>query len=319
MAAPGRAPPCDVGPGTAPPAAAGRPRQAPAPAQNGDRGAIAPAPQSQLQDVEKATVALFEHASPAVVFITSLAVRQNPFSLNESEIPQGTGSGFIWDNEGHVVTNFHVIAGRRRRPGHARRPVHLATPSSVGVGAREGPGRAQDRRPRRASCTPLPLGSSRRPAGRARSVFAIGNPFGLDQTLTTGIVSALGPRDRVASGAPIHDVIQTDAAINPGNSGGPLLDSAGRLIGVNTAIYSPSGALGGHRLRHPGATTSTGWCRTDPLRPGAAARRWASSCQGLAQRLGVDGAVIYRVDRGTGAAEGGAAWKGNVGPSTASP
>ena len=164
------------------------------------------------------------------------------FSLNVYEIPQGTGSGFIWDKSGRIVTNYHVISDA------SRLEVTLADRSSwkaVLVGA------APDRdlavlqiSAPADKLRPIVIGESK-DLLVGQKVFAIGNPFGLDQTLTTGVVSALGREITAVTGRTIHDVIQTDAAINPGNSGGPLLDSAGRLIGVNTAIYSPSGASSG--------------------------------------------------------------------------
>ena len=191
---------------------------------------------------EKNTIEIFSSAAPSVVYITSIAVRRNLFSLNVYEIPQGTGSGFVWDKQGRIVTNYHVISDA------GRIDVTLAdhtTWKAVLVGA--APDRDLAVLQIAAPATklhPLSIGdSSNLQVGQ--KVFAIGNPFGLDQTLTTGVVSALGREIKAVTGRTIHDVIQTDAAINPGNSGGPLLDSAGRLIGVNTAIYSPSGASSG--------------------------------------------------------------------------
>jgi S1-C subfamily serine protease len=200
------------------------------------------AARGDLADDEKATIELFKHAAPSVVYITSLAVQQDFFSLNAQEIPKGTGSGFIWDAAGFVVTNYHVIRGAQAAK------VTLADQSTwdaglvgaapdfdVAVLKIDAP---RDRLPA------LPIGSSADLAV-GQKVFAIGNPFGLDHTLTTGVVSALGREIKSLTERPISGVIQTDAAINPGNSGGPLLDSAGRLIGINTAIYSPSGAYAG--------------------------------------------------------------------------
>ncbi len=277
-------------------------REAPAPAQNGNRGAIAPAPQPQLQDVEKATIDLFQHASPAAVFITSLAVQQSLFSLNEREIPRGSGSGFVWDREGHIVTNFHVISGADAAK------VTLADQSTwdaklVGAAPEKDLAVLKIDAPP-SKLTPLPLGSSET-LKVGQSVFAIGNPFGLDQTLTTGVVSALGREIQSESGAPIREVIQTDAAINPGNSGGPLLDSSGRLIGVNTAIYSPSGASSGISFAIP--EHDVAWVVPDLIRYGRVQRPslGIEVYQGLAQRLGVDGAVISRVAPGSGAARAG--------------
>ena len=195
-----------------------------------------------LASDEKNTIDIFRNAAPSVVYITSIALRRNLFSLNVHEIPQGTGSGFIWDKQGRIVTNYHVISDA------SRLEVTLADQSTwkaVLVGA--SPDRdiavLQISAPAD-KLRPLAIGESKNLLV-GQKVFAIGNPFGLDQTLTTGVVSALGREITAVTGRTIRDVIQTDAAINPGNSGGPLLDSAGRLIGVNTAIYSPSGASSG--------------------------------------------------------------------------
>jgi S1-C subfamily serine protease len=190
-----------------------------------------------LAEDERSTIALFEQAAPSVVYVTNLALRRDAFGLNVLEIPQGTGSGILWDDAGHVVTNMHVIAG-----GQAA-DVTLADRSSwnarlVGFSAEKDLAVLKIGAPRRL-LRPISLGTSH-DLQVGQKVFAIGNPFGLDHTLTTGIISALGREIPSASpGRTIRDVIQTDAAINPGNSGGPLLDSAGRLIGVNAAIYSP--------------------------------------------------------------------------------
>jgi S1-C subfamily serine protease len=187
-------------------------------------------------------IAVFKAASPAVVNITALGLERDLFSLNVEQVPQGTGTGFVWDVQGHIVTNFHVI----REASGAR--VTLADQSSyraelVGVFADRDIAVLKISAPE-ARLRPLPLGTSR-DLQVGQVVYAIGNPFGLDQTLTTGIVSALNREIESLTRRSIKGAIQTDAAINPGNSGGPLLDSAGRLIGVNTAIFSPSGASAG--------------------------------------------------------------------------
>jgi len=199
-------------------------------------------PRGDLAEDEKSTIAIFKAASPAVAYITNLAVRRERFSLEAMEVPQGTGSGFVYDTDGHVVTNLHVIreanAVRVTLADHSSWPARLvgyAADKDLAVLKIDAP---KDR------LHALPLGESANLVV-GQKVFAIGNPFGLDQTLTTGIVSALGREIKSLSGRMIRDVIQTDAAINPGNSGGPLLDSAGRLIGVNTQIASPSGASAG--------------------------------------------------------------------------
>jgi S1-C subfamily serine protease len=199
-------------------------------------------PRGPLAADELAHIELFKRTSPSVVHITTLAAQRDLFSASVQQVPRGTGTGFVWDQAGHIVTNFHVIQG-----GSAAR-VTLADQTTVDaqlVGAFPDRDLAvlkvdlpRERLP------PLALGSSRDLLVGQR-VYAIGNPFGLDQTLTTGIVSALNREIESFNQRTIRGVIQTDAAINPGNSGGPLLDSAGRLIGVNTQIASPSGASAG--------------------------------------------------------------------------
>ena len=199
-------------------------------------------PRGPLAADELANIELFRKSSPSVVHITSLGAQRDLFSLNVQQVPRGTGTGFIWDATGHVVTNYHVIQGANGAK------VTLADQSTFDaqlVGAFpdrdlavlriEAP---KDKLP------PLAVGSSRDLIVGQR-VYAIGNPFGLDQTLTIGIISALNREIESFNQRTIRGVIQTDAAINPGNSGGPLLDSAGRLIGVNTQIASPSGASAG--------------------------------------------------------------------------
>jgi S1-C subfamily serine protease len=198
-------------------------------------------PRGDLAGDEKATVDLFQEAAPSVVYITNLAVRRDAFSFDVMEIPQGTGSGFVWDDAGHVVTNFHVI--QTAQAAEVTLSDHSSWDARL-VGAEPDKDLAVlhiDAPPEKLH--PIAVGTS----GDLRvgqKVFAIGNPFGLDHTLTTGIISALGREIRAATGRSIQNVIQTDAVINPGNSGGPLLDSAGRVIGVNTAIYSPQGSGG---------------------------------------------------------------------------
>ena len=191
---------------------------------------------------EKSTIELFEKSKDTVVFITTRQQVQDFWTRNVYSTPRGTGSGFIWDEAGHVITNYHVIEGAseawvKLADGRDYRavlvgasPQHDIAVLRIGVGFKRPPA--------------VPIGTSA-DLKVGQKVFAIGNPFGLDWTLTNGIVSAL---DRSLGGernSVIQHLIQTDAAINPGNSGGPLLDSAGRLIGINTAIYSPSGASAG--------------------------------------------------------------------------
>lgn len=199
-------------------------------------------PRGELSAEERQTIDMFERTKRSVVYISTLEKVRDLWTRNVHSIPRGTGSGFIWDDSGHVVTNYHVIAGASEaKVKLSDGREHTATL----VGASQFHDLAvlritvQGNRP-----PPLPVGTS----GDLRvgqRVYAIGNPFGLDWSLTTGIVSALDRSLNNDNGSAIEHLIQTDAAINPGNSGGPLLDSAGRLIGMNTAIYSPSGASAG--------------------------------------------------------------------------
>src|SRR6185503_1556569 len=195
-----------------------------------------------LSDEEKRDISIFRRASRSVAFITSIALRRDLFTFDVMQIPQGAGSGFLWDEQGHVVTNYHVImegsSFQVTLADHTDWPAEVvgyAPDKDIAVLRIDAP---------REALAGLELGVSRGLVVGQR-VLAIGNPFGLDQTLTVGVVSALGRELTSPSGRIIRDVVQTDAAINPGNSGGPLLDSTGHLIGVNTAIYSPSGTSAG--------------------------------------------------------------------------
>jgi len=195
-----------------------------------------------LDPEETTNIRIFEESSPSVVHIRTMTMSRDYFSMNVTQIPQGSGTGFVWDSNGHVVTNFHVIQegdiAQVTLSDHSTwkgQLVGAAPEKDLAVLKIDAP---------KAALRALPLGSGDE-LKVGQKVFAIGNPFGLDQTLTTGIISALGREIDSVTRTPIKNVIQTDAAINPGNSGGPLLDSAGRLIGVNTAIYSPSGAYAG--------------------------------------------------------------------------
>jgi S1-C subfamily serine protease len=190
---------------------------------------------------ERRTVEVFRRASASVVYVANIAVRQDHLSLDVLQVQPGTGSGFVWDTHGHIVTNFHVVDGgdtvRVRladQSEHAGKVVGYAADQDLAVLRITAPP---------ASLMPLPLGESHRLLV-GQTVLAVGNPFGVDHSLTVGVVSALGRELRSPGGRKIYDVIQTDAAINPGNSGGPLLDLRGRLIGVNSAIYSRGGAEG---------------------------------------------------------------------------
>jgi S1-C subfamily serine protease len=199
-------------------------------------------PRGALEPEEQSNVNLFKRVSPSVVHITTTAAQRDLFTRRVTEVPAGTGSGFVWDDAGHVVTNFHVIQNATaakvlmaNQTEFTAELVGAFTDRDLAVlRIKTAPGKLQ----------PIAIGSSR-DLQVGQKVFAIGNPFGLDFTLTTGIVSALNREIESVTRRTIRGAIQTDAAINPGNSGGPLLDSAGRLIGVNTSIYSPSGASAG--------------------------------------------------------------------------
>ncbi len=260
-------------------------------------------PRGKLSVEESLTIALFRKASPSVVNITTLTVRPDFLSLNLLEIPEGTGSGFVWDNAGHIVTNFHVI----QNADSAR--VTLADQSTlkarrIGVSPDKDLAVLQIDVPK-SRLRPISIGSSN-DLRVGQKVYAIGNPFGLDQTLTTGVISALGREIESVTRRPIRGVIQTDAAINPGNSGGPLLDSAGRLIGVNTQIFSPSGASVGIGFAIPVDTVN----RVVPqlirygkiIRPGLGVKVAGDQ---LTRELGLPGVLIVEVVPGKAAAKAG--------------
>jgi len=200
------------------------------------------APRGPLTAEEQNNIAVFKGASPSVVNITALGLERDFFSARTHQVPQGTGTGFVWDDRGHIVTNYHVIQGANGarvtlsdQSSHKAQLVGVFPDRDLAVLKIDAP---------RAKLPPIAIGTSKDLLVGQR-VYAIGNPFGLDQTLTVGIVSALDREIESVTRRSIRGAIQTDAAINPGNSGGPLLDSAGRMIGVNTAIYSPSGASAG--------------------------------------------------------------------------
>ena len=199
-------------------------------------------PRGDLSDDEKSTIQLFRETSPSVVHITTLTQGRDPLSFRALDVPDGTGTGFVYDDAGHIVTNCHVIQ-------KARSARIMLADNSTWEATLVGYDRDKDLAVLKIKAPParlkkVAIGES---AGLqvGQKVFAIGSPFGLDQTLTTGVISGLGREIESVGGGMITGVIQTDAAINPGNSGGPLLDSAGRLIGVNTMIVSPSGAFSG--------------------------------------------------------------------------
>ncbi len=257
----------------------------------------------ELFSDERSTINLFRQASPSVVNITTIGVERDLFTLNLYQIPQGTGSGFVWDINGDIITNFHVIQNADSaqvtladQSNWKARVVGVAPDKDLAVLRIDAPANR---------LRPIPIGTSK-DLQVGQSVYAIGNPFGLDQTLTTGVISALNREIESVTRRPIQGVIQSDAAINPGNSGGPLLDSAGRLIGVNTAIYSPSGASAGIGFAIPVDTVN----RIVPelirsgkiIRPGLGIQ---IADDQIAQRLGVAGILVVDVARGSAAAKAG--------------
>ena len=248
-------------------------------------------------DDEANTTEVFQRASPAVVFVTSSELRRQRFTRNITEIPRGAGSGFVWDAQsGLVVTNYHVVSGADRltitladERAFQAMVVGLAPERDLAVlRIIEPPG----------NLTELPVGDSSE-LSVGRKVMAIGNPFGLDTTLTVGVVSALDREIQSPSNRTIRGVIQTDAAINPGNSGGPLLNSLGQLVGVNTAIFSPSGGSAGIGFAIPVNTVSEvvpqliafGKIMRPVLGVELASDRWL-------RRYRVDGVPIVRTYRG---------------------
>lgn len=242
---------------------------------------------------EMNTIAVFEKASQSVVYITNRTVRRELWSLNTFEVPQGSGSGFIWDRQGHIVTNYHVIQGADSiqvvmddQSSYEAEVIGIDLDHDLAVlKIKVEPHRLH----------PVEIGSSQN-LRVGQGVLAIGNPFGLDHTLTTGVVSALGRNIKSINDRTIEDVIQTDAAINPGNSGGPLLNNSGHLIGVNTQIISPSGAFAGIGFAVPVDIIK----RVIPqlirygkvIRPGLGITLIPDS---LATRWGVQGVVIAKV------------------------
>ena len=266
----------------------------PIPREVASRGALLPQ--------EQTTIQLFETARPAVVYITTQARVMDSWTRNTFNVPRGSGSGFVWDAKGHIVTNNHVVAGASG--ANVRLSDGRDVPASlVGVSP------AHDLAVIRIDVSNLPAAL---PIGRSadlrvgQTTLAIGNPFGLDWTLTAGIISALDRSLPSEDGRSlIEHLIQTDAAINPGNSGGPLLDSAGRLIGVNTLIFSPSGASAGVGFAVPVDTVN----RVVPqliatrkyVRPALGIEVDERLNQLLTQRLGVKGVVVLRVTPGSAA------------------
>lgn len=259
-------------------------------------------PRGDLAADERSTIELFDRSRASVVFITTTEQVMDPWSRNIFTIPSGTGSGFIWDTSGHIITNNHVVEGAsearvRLSDGKEYKATLAGTSPLHDLAVLKISGGTPLR--------PLPVGTSH-DLKVGQKVYAIGNPFGLDWTLTTGIVSALDRSLQEESGNIIEHLIQTDAAINPGNSGGPLLDSAGRLIGINTAIYSPSGASAGVGFAVPVDTINrivpNLIARGKYTQPSLGFEMDQNLNEIVTRRLGITGVVVLRVKPGSSAA-----------------
>ena len=257
--------------------------------------------EGNLSDWEKSTVELFESMVPSVAYITTEQVRLNPFHGLQGL--QGAGSGFVWDKAGHIVTNFHVI--ERADSVYVQIGSGEPEPARVVGGAPDYDLAVVKLRDPPAGLVPIRVGTSR-PLRVGQATFAIGNPFGLAQTLTTGVVSALERSLPTSAGREVRGVIQTDAAINPGNSGGPLLNSSGLLIGVNTAILAPAGAFAGVGFAIPVDLVN----RVVPqiIKTGRAARPGigiVAADETVAARLGTPGVAVVGVTPGSPAEKAG--------------
>jgi len=264
---------------------------------------VAVTDEPDLLEDERNTIEVYEASSPSVAFIINKSVRRDIFSLDVFEVPQGSGSGFVWDKQGHIVTNFHVIQNGNAwdvtlydNTTYSAELIGYEASKDLAVIKIDAP---------RSKLKPVRMGSSES-LRVGQKVIAIGNPFGLDQTLTTGVISALGREIKAVTGRTIQGVIQTDAAINPGNSGGPLLNSHGELIGVNTAIFSTSGSSAGIGFAVPVSTVR----RVIPqlvehgkvIKPGLGI---FTVDDNIARRLGINGVIIARVQRHSSAARAG--------------
>ena len=262
--------------------------------------ARAQAGQASLLEDERNTIDVVKRTKNSVVFVTNIQLVRDSFFSSEEAVPRGSGSGFVWDDQGHIVTNFHVIEDgdifNVALPGGEQRRARLVgrePNKDIAVLKVEGSP---------ARFFPLPTGASR-DLQVGQKVIAIGNPFGFDHTVTTGIVSALGRSMPGAGGVTIRDMIQTDASINPGNSGGPLLNSAGELIGMNTMIISPSGASSGIGFAVPVDTIRK--IVPEIIKNGKVVHAGLGvslMSDQYARRIGIEGIAVLEVPRGSGAA-----------------
>jgi S1-C subfamily serine protease len=260
-------------------------------------------PGARIED-ERNTIGVFKSVAPSTVFVTQTRVVVDYIAGTAQEVPAGSGSGFVWDDKGHVVTNFHVVDGARSlnvtfhdQETYEAKVVGLEPRKDIAVIKVEAPPKL---------LVPIkPAKGTQLEVGQ--KAIAIGNPFGLDHTLTTGVISAIGRQVQGAGGVTIRDMIQTDAAINPGNSGGPLIDSTGQLIGMNTMIYSKTGASAGIGFAVPVATIA----RIVPqiIKTGRAEQVGLGigidPNQRLERRAGVRGVIVLSVPAGSPAAAAG--------------
>jgi S1-C subfamily serine protease len=260
-------------------------------------------PGARIED-ERNTISVFRSAAQSTVFVTQTRVVEDYFAGTLQEVPAGSGSGFVWDDKGTIVTNFHVVDGARTvtvtfhdQQTFEAKVVGLEPRKDIAVLKVEAPAKL---------LVPIHVAKGEQ-LEVGQKAIAIGNPFGLDHTLTTGVISALGRQVQGAGGVSIRDMIQTDAAINPGNSGGPLLDSSGQLIGMNTMIYSKTGSSAGIGFAVPISTIS----RIVPqiVKSGRAEQVGigvsVDPMQKLERRLGMEGVIILHVPEGGAAATAG--------------
>ena len=264
---------------------------------------LAPSPGTRTED-ERNTIAVFRTAAQSTVFVTQTRIVEDYFAGTLQEVPAGSGSGFIWDDQGTIVTNFHVVEGARNLTVtfHDQQTFEAKV---VGLEARKDIAVLRVVAPAKV-LVPIHVAKGEQ-VEVGQKAIAIGNPFGLDHTLTTGVISAIGRQVQGAGGVSIRDMIQTDAAINPGNSGGPLLDSSGKLIGMNTMIFSKSGGSAGIGFAVPVGTIS----RIVPqiLKTGRAEQVGigigVDPVQKLERRLGQSGVIVLHVPEGGAAAAAG--------------
>ncbi len=257
-----------------------------------------------LQPDEANTIAVFQNIGPNVVNVSNLRLERYLFSLDMTEVPAGTGTGFLWDKDGHVVTNFHVVQDASKIMVSFKNGQSVQA-RVVGTESRKDIAVLKIIVPKDYTFQPIEVANSTELMVGQKAI-AIGSPFGLDQTLTKGVVSALGRQIQGIGGVTIRDMIQTDASINPGNSGGPLLDSRGYLVGMNTMIFSKSGSSAGIGFAVPANTIKR--IVTQIIKFGHTQQPGlgiTSLNDGVAMRLGLTGVILMEVQQGGPAGEAG--------------